>query len=148
MSTQHSAEGAALTDLILETFRFNGELLAAGDALGADLGLTSARWQILGAIAEGPLTVPAIGRRAGLTRQAVQRVVNDLVSAGLVRLVDNPDHKRAKLIDYAPRGRRAHETISRHQITWANRLAAGLAARRLADAAALLRLLRQRLEEA
>ena len=37
-----------ITDLILETFRLNGQLLAAGDALVSDVGLTSARWQVLG----------------------------------------------------------------------------------------------------
>ncbi|MDH3233798.1 MAG: MarR family transcriptional regulator, partial [Alphaproteobacteria bacterium] len=40
----------AVTALILETFRLNGRLLAAGDRLVGDLGLTSARWQVLGAI--------------------------------------------------------------------------------------------------
>jgi hypothetical protein len=39
-----------ITDLILETFRLNGELLTAGDRLVADLSLTSARWQVLGAV--------------------------------------------------------------------------------------------------
>ena len=48
----------ALTELILETFRLNGRLLAAGDALVRDLGLTSARWQILGAIALSPVPLP------------------------------------------------------------------------------------------
>ena len=38
-----TAEAIALTELILETFRLNGCLLAAGDRLTADLGLTSAR---------------------------------------------------------------------------------------------------------
>ena len=41
----------ALTGLVIEVFRLNGDLLAAGDALVGDLGLTSARWQVLGAIA-------------------------------------------------------------------------------------------------
>jgi len=45
-----------MTNLILEIFRVNGLLLAAGDRLTRDLGLTSARWQVLGALAEGPLT--------------------------------------------------------------------------------------------
>ncbi len=41
----------AWTGLVIEVFRMNGDLLAAGDALVGDLGLTSARWQVLGAIA-------------------------------------------------------------------------------------------------
>ena len=47
----------ALTQLILEVFRVNGGLLSAGDRLVADLGLTSARWQVLGAVALSPAAV-------------------------------------------------------------------------------------------
>jgi hypothetical protein len=48
----------AVTQLVLETFRLNGCLLIAGDALVADIGLTSARWQVLGAIALSPMPLP------------------------------------------------------------------------------------------
>jgi hypothetical protein len=40
----------ATTELVLEIFRLNGELIAMGDALVGDIGLTSARWQVMGAI--------------------------------------------------------------------------------------------------
>ena len=68
---------SALTDLILEVFQLNGRLLAAGDALVRDLGLTSARWQVLGAAAMStvPLPVAYIARNMGQTRQSVQRIV-------------------------------------------------------------------------
>ena len=66
--TPHTPAGSAFTGLIIETFRLNGELLAAGDELCADLGLTSARWQVMGAIDEGPLPVAHIARNMGLTR--------------------------------------------------------------------------------
>ena len=52
----------------------------AGDRLVADLGLTSARWQILGAVvtAERPQPVAWLARDLGANRQNVQRIVNDL----------------------------------------------------------------------
>jgi len=46
----HTKSGKAFTELVLETFQFNGRLLAAGDRLAKPLGLTSSRWQVLGAI--------------------------------------------------------------------------------------------------
>ena len=55
ISRTPSAE--AFTQLILETFRFNGQLLAAGDRLTKELNLSSALWQVLGAIDEAPLPV-------------------------------------------------------------------------------------------
>ena len=75
-----------LTGLILEIFRANGLLLAAGDRLSKDLGLTSARWQVMGAIGDGPLTASQVARRMGLTRQSVQRVVDLLAGEGLIAL--------------------------------------------------------------
>src|SRR5262245_55844783 len=97
---------ALLTDLILEVFRLNGVLLAEGDRLVADLGLTSARWQVLGAVAlaEAPMPVAWIARNMGLTRQAVQRVVNELSVEGVLDFADNPHHRRAKLVVLSDRG--------------------------------------------
>ncbi|KMO09704.1 MarR family transcriptional regulator, partial [Methylobacterium indicum] len=81
-------------------FRLNGDLLTAGDALVDDLGLTSARWQVLGAVALSPVPLPVahIARNMGLTRQAVQRVVDDLHEVGFVRIDPNPHHRRAHLV--------------------------------------------------
>ncbi len=125
----HTAEGALFTELVLEVFRLNGRLLAAGDELTRDLGLTSARWQVLGAVALAaePLPVARIARAMGITRQAVQRVANELAEEGFVRFAPNPEHKRAKLVTFTERGRTAYARASERQARWANRLAAGLA---------------------
>ena len=95
-----STAPGTLTDLIVETFRLNGELLTAGDILVADLRLTSARWQVLGAIGLSPAALPVahLARNMGLSRQSVQRLVNEMTNANLVRLVPNPHHKRAMLV--------------------------------------------------
>ena len=50
-SAIRSPEGDALTEMILTMFRVNNLTLTWGDRLVGPLGLTSARWQILGAIA-------------------------------------------------------------------------------------------------
>lgn len=138
----------AVTALILETFRLNGRLLAAGDALVGGLGLTSARWQVLGAIAaeSSPLSVAQVARAMGLTRQAVQRLANDLAREGLVRFAPNPHHRRAKLIVMTPLGQSAYDAAMRRQAPWAQALAQGLSAERIGAATAVLRQLRHRLE--
>jgi DNA-binding MarR family transcriptional regulator len=120
---QHSPQGTALTGLILETFRVNGLLLAAGDRLTSEFGLSSARWQVMGAIEEAPLPVAQIARNMGLTRQAVQRVANVLADEGLTEFAENPDHRRAKLVSLTVAGRAVLEKINRRQIEWSNRLA-------------------------
>src|ERR671932_2222211 len=86
--------------LALEVFRLNGALIAAGDALVAPLGLTSARWQVMGAVAEahGGLPVAGIARNMGLVRQSVQRLADELAGEGILRFAPNPHHRRAKLV--------------------------------------------------
>ena len=137
-----------ITDLVLETFRLNGRLLASGDALVADLGLTSARWQVIGAIALSPvpLSVAQIARNMGLTRQAVQRLANEMAADGLVRFAPNPHHQRAKLVVLTAAGKTAFAAAMKGQVAWATDLGAGLDARKIAAAAAALRSVRQRLE--
>ncbi|CAA6604318.1 MarR family transcriptional regulator [Rhodospirillaceae bacterium LM-1] len=119
----HTPKGAVFTRLVLEIFRLNGALLAAGDRMGADLGLSSARWQVMGALADQPRTVPHIAREMGLTRQGVQRTVNILEAEGLARLIPNPHHKRAKLVELSPEGATRLKMVSERQAVWANELA-------------------------
>lgn len=149
MAKQHTAAGASLTDLILETFRLNGALLAAGDDLVRDLGLTSARWQVLGALAlQGrPLTVAQIGRRMGISRQAVQRLVNDLVREGHLAFEDNPDHRRSRLVALTSKGQTAYDKADSRQIDWVNALGAGLRARDVAAAVTVLKSVNDRFEQ-
>ena len=138
----------AATELILETFRLNGALLEAGDALVAPLGLTSARWQVLGAIAAAPAPLPVahIARNMGLSRQAVQRLVNEMARDRLVRLADNPHHQRARLVLMTERGRTAFDDAMARQRPWARKLARGLSAAQLTEACRVLRAVRDRLE--
>jgi DNA-binding MarR family transcriptional regulator len=139
----------AVTALILEVFRFNGRLLTVGDRLVADLGLTSARWQVIGAIALSPSseTVARLARTMGLARQSVQRIVNELADDDIVRFEDNPHHRRAKLVTLTKRGRALYDAADALQRPWAHALAQGL---RIADIEAATRVvetLRRRLEQ-
>lgn len=118
----------AVTGLILAVFRFNNMLLRAGDRLVGPLGLTSARWQILGAIAysERPQPVAWLARDLGANRQNVQRIINDLVAAGLVGFEPNPHHRRAQLVVLTDKGRKTFDAAMRLQGPWADRLSEGV----------------------
>lgn len=101
--------GPTVRDLALAVFETNGRLVDAGNELVRPAGLTTAWWQVLGALgySSHPLPVSHIARNMGLTRQAVQRVVDLLVGHGLVTMEANPHHQRAKLIVLTPAGREA-----------------------------------------
>jgi DNA-binding MarR family transcriptional regulator len=139
--TKHTSGGAVLTELVLEVFRVNGRVLAAGDQLTKDLGLTSARWQVMGAIvlAHASQPVAHIARRMGLSRQSVQRIVNDLEQDGFVDRATNPHHQRAPLVMLTEKGSAAYAAATSRQIPWANRLAAELTERDLKIAVKMLR---------
>lgn len=99
-------DAAAVTQLTLAVFRLNGVLLNWGDQLVAPLSLTSARWQMLGAIAlaDVPLTAPQIGDAMGVTRQGAQKQLNLLLEQGLVEAHANPVHRRSVLYALTPEG--------------------------------------------
>jgi DNA-binding MarR family transcriptional regulator len=148
MTQSRTLKGEAATKLILSTFRANGLLLDAGDLLSADEGLTSARWQVLGAIAVGgrPLTVPQIARRMGLTRQSVHATVNRLVHDGFLELVPNADHRRSPLVRLTKSGSGKYEAIDARQAAWINRFVRGIGIADLDTARRVLDELCQRLE--
>jgi DNA-binding MarR family transcriptional regulator len=123
------APGQALTDLVLTMFRVNNLTLTWGDRLVAPFGLTSARWQILGAIAfaERPQPVAWLARDLGANRQNVQRIVNDLHQEGLVTFEPNPQHRRAQLVVLTDKGRRVYDAALDVYYPRINALAEGLA---------------------
>jgi len=143
----YTPAAAVLTDIVLEVFRLNGLLVAFGDRLTADLGLTSARWKVMGAVAvEGrPLTVAQAARRMGLTRQAVQRVADELAGAGILEALPNPDHRRAPLFALTPRGRAAYDEVTARYAERAEALTEGLDPAGTAAALQTLRALSARL---
>jgi len=143
----HTKAGKAFTDLILEIFRFNGRLLATGDQLTKPLGLTSARWQVLGAIEVQPLSVAQIARKVGLARQNVQRLADVLEKEKIVEYAPNPDHKRAKLVRLTESGRTTMRTLGRRQEVWANLTAFGVSASEIQATIEVIRKLRSRVED-
>jgi len=147
MKPRHTPAGKSVTDLILATFRLNGRLLATGDQLTRDLGLSSARWQVMGALVDGPLPVAQIARNMGLTRQSVQRTVDVLAEEELVTFAENPYHQRAKLVLLTERGAKLLEEMTRRQATWVNQLAKELSPHELSEAVRLMDTIRQRLEK-
>ncbi|MBB4256953.1 MULTISPECIES: MarR family winged helix-turn-helix transcriptional regulator [unclassified Bradyrhizobium] len=140
--------GDALSNLVLDLFRLNSLLLTAGDRLVARLGLTSARWQILGAIvhAERPQPVAWLARDLGANRQNVQRIVNDLHAEGLVAFEANPHHRRAQLVVLTDKGRRAFEAAMALQAPWVNGLSEGLLVKDLQTVHRVVADLRTKLE--
>lgn len=147
-NTKRTLAGTALTELILDLFSLNSRIVAAGDRLVAGLGLTSARWQILGTIvaADRPQPVAWLARDMGANRQNVQRIVNDLEKEGLVGFQPNPHHRRAQLVVLTDKGRQTFDAAMRLQAPWINRLSKGLQVEDIETTRTVMSELRSRLE--
>lgn len=106
LELRDDARQRTVTHLALAVFRLNGQLLQWGDRLVAPLGLTSARWQMLGAIAlaQAPQTAPQIADAMGVTRQGAQKQLHLLREQGLVEAQANPAHQRSPLYALTPLG--------------------------------------------
>ncbi|MFF3889693.1 MarR family winged helix-turn-helix transcriptional regulator [Streptomyces sp. NPDC001914] len=125
--------------LVADVFEAAGALRRSGEAIAAAEGQTQARWQVLSVVSDGPLPVARAARRLGITRQAVQRVANDLVRDGLADFRPNPDHRSSPLLGPTPQGRRVLGEITGRAAAAHRVLSAGLAPADIAAARDLLR---------
>lgn len=142
-----TVQGAGFTELVLEVFRVNRLLLDAGDRLTEPVGLSSARWQVLGVVEHGPIPVAHVARIMGLTRQSVQQTADGLEADGLIAYTDNPHHRRAKLMRITAQGRTALDYVQRQHAAWANQIGGELALDQIQTTVQLLRRLRERLDQ-
>lgn len=117
----HSPKRKLFLDLVLSLFRLNGLLVSEGDAMAQSLGLTSARWKVIGvvALASSGVTVPGIARVLGQSRQAVQRITDVMKEDGLLCYNPNPDHKRSVLVTLTDEGQEVYTALREVQDPWA-----------------------------
>jgi len=90
-------------------FRLSNLLTAERDRLVADMGLTSARWQLLETLGQHSASVSAahIARQLQISRQAVQRVLNDLAKQGLIEFTTDSGDRRAQVVSITQTGSHA-----------------------------------------
>lgn len=148
MANEPEFKTAILTDIMLTVFRVNGRLLEKGDQLVKPLNLTSARWQVLGAVAQAgkPLSVPQVAEAMGITRQGAQKQLNKLAKEGFFEQRRNPRHERSPLYALTELGNRTISETMALQKIWANGLVAGLTLQDLENTLQMLNVVYERLD--
>lgn len=115
-------------------------LSRAAETLHGAEGLNAGGRSILLTIARGgPATISDLARARNVSRQFIQRVVQDLARAGLLAETPNPRHRRSPLFDLTCEGRAVMEKIARVEAPLWRALDAAL---HPDDIAAALRVLR------
>jgi len=91
----------------------------------------------------GPMTVPQMGRAQALSRQFVQRMVNDAAAQELVETLPNPAHQRSSLIRLTDDGLAAITAVTTRERALLRQIGGNLTD---ADVAACVRVLGRMLE--
>lgn len=104
MSDHSDRESEAFALLVAEVFDAAGMLRRYGERIASSAGQTQARWQVLSVVSVGSWTVPMAADRLGTSRQAVQRIANELVDDDLAEFVDNPSHRRSPFLQLNKKG--------------------------------------------
>lgn len=91
--------GKALFDLGMEVIHTYFRLRTAGERIGATPPAGAGSFGLLRSLKKnGPQTVPQLARGREVSRQHVQILANGLVEQGLAEFIDNPAHKRSRLL--------------------------------------------------
>ncbi len=94
-----------LRAVVDETIALFHRLAWVAEQIYGEEGRSTARRGVLRGLARyGAQTVPQLAKARSVSRQHVQEVVDRLRAEGLVELLENPRHRRSKLVRATPRG--------------------------------------------
>lgn len=93
------------------------------------------------------MPVANVARMMGLKRQSVQQTADGLARDGFIEYVENPHHRRAKLVKITPKGVQALKEIEPNLAEWANRIGANFALPEWERCVSMIRELRDALQQ-
>ena len=99
------SKAEAIAELMLEVAQCFFRIRALGQKTGLITSWGGGAFGFMRSLALlGPLTVPQIARMRPTSRQRMQRLADELAAERLVSFVDNPNHRRSKLVQLTPKG--------------------------------------------
>ena len=140
--------GLAMYDIVVATLSSFFRLRALGERTGAVSETGAGIWGLFRSLElGGPQTVPQLARARPVSRQHIQTMVNQLAENGLVELIDNPAHRRSKLVRLTDAGRARFSELDAKIKALAAELAIEIDEDDLATAARVMVALSVRLEK-
>ena len=138
--------GQAIEALIIEIVATFFLLRAEGMRIGVVSPSGEGYWSVLRLLkVNGPQTVPQLARYRYVPRQSVQKLANEMLKDGVIELVNNPAHKRSKLLRLTPKGEVVFQEMSDRIAILAETLAEQQDAAQLQRAADVMKHLHERL---
>src|SRR5208282_2971771 len=106
-------KAAAIAELMLEVAQCFFRIRAAGQKTGFITSWAGGAFGFMRSLGLfGPLTVPQIAQMRPTSRQRMQRLADELAAERLVKFVDNPRHRRSKLMLLTPKGDKRYRDLS------------------------------------
>ena len=134
----------AVESLIDETrLLFHRMKVAAEQLHDAEEITAGMRGVLFGLDRSGPQTVPQMARARPVSRQHIQMLVNPLVERRCVELIDNPAHRRSKLVRLTPSGRKLVDRMRKRESRIFGALGSDMSEKQLRSAATVVRSLRE-----
>jgi DNA-binding MarR family transcriptional regulator len=121
------SKGEAIAGLMLEVAQFFFRIRAVGQKTGLITSWGGGAFGFMRSLALlGPLTVPQIAQMRPASRQRMQRLADELAAEGLVEFIDNPKHRRSKLVQLTPKGDTRYRELNARFLAIASTLGVGL----------------------
>jgi DNA-binding MarR family transcriptional regulator len=138
-STRHS-KAEAIAGLILEVAQCFFRIRALGQKTGLITSWGGGAYGFMRSLALlGPLTVPRIAQMRPTSRQRMQRLADELAAEGLVRFIDNPKHRRSKLVELTPKGDARYRELDDRLLSIASTMGVALGEPDIRKAAEIVR---------
>jgi DNA-binding MarR family transcriptional regulator len=120
-------KGEAVAELILEVAQCFFRIRALGQKTGLITSWGGGAFGFMRSLALlGPLTVPQIARMRPTSRQRMQRLADELAAEGLVEFIDNPKHRRSKLVRLTRKGNARYRKLDARLLSIASTLGGAL----------------------
>src|SRR5687768_1270242 len=121
------SKGEAVAELMLEVAQCFFRIRAVGQKAGLITSWGGGAFGFMRSLALlGPLTVPQIAQMRPTSRQRMQRLADELAAEGLVEFIDNPKHRRSKLVQLTPEGSSRYREMNDQLLAIASTLDVGL----------------------
>lgn len=124
---QPDSKSEAIAELMLEVAQCFFRIRAVGQKTGHITNWGGGSFGFMRSLALlGPLTVPQIAQMRPTSRQRMQRLADELAAEGLVKFLDNPKHRRSKLVQLTPEGDARYRELDARLLAIASTVGAAL----------------------
>ena len=99
------SKAEAIAELMLEVAQCFFRIRAVGQRTGLITSWGGGAFGFMRSVVLlGPLTVPQIAQMRPTSRQRMQRLADELAAEGVVTFIENPKHRRSKLVQLTRKG--------------------------------------------